>query len=124
MSAYMIEINLEGLPRTANGSHGHWRVKAQRTKALKQRVFAKAWPLRPAVPLSRARITLTRISSVEPDYDNLVISFKPVLDGLRQAGIISDDKMSVIGRPDYLWQKCAPKAGSIHVRVEGAVSEP
>jgi Holliday junction resolvase RusA-like endonuclease len=117
---YTLEFQLSGLPRTTNGSHGHWRTKQAQVKALKARVFASCWHLRPDVPLSLARITLTRASSVEPDYDNLVISFKPVIDGLRQAGVIVDDKRKNVGRPEYLWEKCKPGDGHIKVKVEAA----
>jgi hypothetical protein len=116
---YVLEFELKGLPRTTNGSHGHWRAKHARNKALKARVFASCWHLRPDSPLTLARITLTRISSVEPDFDNLVISFKPVVDGLRQAGIIIDDKRKNVGRPEYLWEKCKPGGGHIKIKVEG-----
>jgi Holliday junction resolvase RusA-like endonuclease len=68
--------------------------------------------------LRLARITFTRCSSVESDYDNLVISFKNCLDGLRAAGVIVDDRKANIGRPEYLWQKAPPNAGSIKVKVE------
>lgn len=117
---YTLEFTLSGLPRTTNGSHGHWRARQVRSKALKARVFASCWHLRPKTPLTQARITLTRLSSVEPDYDNLVISFKVVLDGLRQAGIIVDDRRKNIGRPEYLWEKCKPGEGHIKVKVEAA----
>jgi len=41
----------------------------------------------PTRPLTEARIELVRHSSVEPDYDNLVGSFKAIIDGLRDAGV-------------------------------------
>ncbi len=117
---YCLKFTLDVLPKTANGSHEHWRSKAQRVKLLKQAVFARAWPFKPAQPLVSAALTLIRHSSLEPDYDNLVTSFKPVIDGLRQAGIISDDRKKNIGRPEYLWQKAPPKKGFITVEVREA----
>lgn len=115
--SYKIEFEIDGLPRTTNGSHGHWRVKHAHTLAWQKRVFDKAFPLRPSEPLTSARITLTRLSSNEPDFDNLAISFKPVIDGLRRAGVIADDKQSVIGRPEYAWEKTSPRKGRIRVCV-------
>ncbi len=114
---FALKFELPGLPRTTNGSHGHWRVKAAHSKTWKQKVFTACWHLRPLWPLKAARIVLTRVSSVEPDYDNLVISFKPVIDGLRQAGVIADDKMSVIGAPTYAWRKCKPGLGHVVIEV-------
>ena len=75
----------------------------------------------PPKPLKQASITLTRFSSVEPDYDNLVISFKPIIDGLRDAGVIVDDKFSVIGRPSYEWQKSPRNQGRIRVEVASII---
>lgn len=117
---YVLEFTLPGLPRSANGSHGHWRVKHAQTKRWKQAVFTKAWPFKPPQPLTSAALTLTRMSSVEPDFDNLVAGFKPIIDGLRQAGVLSDDKRVNVGRPDYRWEYAPPKAGRVRVRVEGA----
>lgn len=72
----------------------------------------------PVPSLARARITLTRRSSVEPDADNLRFSWKPVLDALKRCGIILDDKPAVIGTPVCIWEKAKPKQGSITVLVE------
>jgi hypothetical protein len=46
-----------------------------------------------------------------------VSSFKWVVDGLINAGIIISDKPSVIGQPIYKWMKVAPKKGFIEVKV-------
>jgi Holliday junction resolvase RusA-like endonuclease len=119
--SYLLEFELTGLPRTTNGSHGHWRAKAAQTKQWKQKVFAKAWPLRPSEPLDCALITFTRFSSVEPDFDNLVISFKPIMDGLRQAKIIVDDKKKNVGRPEYLWEYAPKGKGKIKIKIAAAI---
>lgn len=68
--------------------------------------------------MAKAKLTLTRYSSKEPDFDGLCSSFKNVIDGLVEAGVIIDDKMSVIGQPTYAWVKCPPKKGKIKVVVE------
>jgi Holliday junction resolvase RusA-like endonuclease len=116
---YTLEFTLKGLPKTTNGSHEHWRVKHGRVKAWKMRVVEAAWPNRPAQPLKSARITYIRYSSVECDYDNLVISFKAIQDGLKQAGIITDDRRHNV-KATYLWRYIAPKKGMIQVTVEAA----
>lgn len=116
--SYSLTFEITALPPTTNGSHGHWRKKAKIAKQWRQLTLALA--IRngiPPKPLEKADLVLTRFSAVEPDYDNLVISFKPVIDGLRDAGVLTDDKMSVIGVPSYQWQKTTRNLGKIRVEV-------
>jgi len=118
MSGYELYLQLPGLPKTTNGAHGHWRAAASQKK--KWRTATKEAAIlsgAPENPLSEARIELVRHSSSRPDYDNLVISFKPVIDGLRDAGVISDDKIANIGVPKYSWKKASPKNGHITISV-------
>lgn len=72
----------------------------------------------PKEPLKKAKVTLSRFSTREPDFDGLVCSFKPILDGLTNSKIIIDDKMSVIGQPTYKWEKIGKGKGKIHILVE------
>ena len=74
---------------------------------------------KPSRPLESASIVLTRLSSSEPDADNLVSSFKFILDGLTKCGVILDDKPSIIGIPEFRWQKTSPKKGRIRIHVRG-----
>lgn len=121
-----IEFIIEGLPATTNsGGRAHWAVKAKEAKKWKYAVHKEA-RLQVAnlcheysLPLKKARLTLTRYSTREPDYDGLVSGFKHILDGLKEAGVIVDDKVSVIGQPIYLWEEAKPRQGKIKVKVEG-----
>lgn len=117
-ASYLLEFVVAGLPKLPNGSHGHWRVMAAHKKEWKKKAFAACWHKRPPKPLEFAHATFTRHSSVEPDDDNLTSSFKAVRDGLKQSGIIVDDKSKHL-KSTYLWVKAAPKAGFISVKVEG-----
>lgn len=72
----------------------------------------------PPRPLTKAKLTLIRHSSRCPDYDGLVVSFKPVVDALKKCGIIADDSMSVIGKPTYEWKKIGVREGKIAVIVD------
>lgn len=79
------------------------------------------WYLRhntPKAPLKKAKLTLTRYSMRSPDYDGLVGSFKYVLDGLVKAGVIIDDKVSVIGDSKYNWVKAKKVDQRIEVVIE------
>ncbi len=118
--SYRLEFKLMGLPKTTNANIGSWRARHGRAKKWKDAVVLATKGKAPANPLSRARLTLTRHSSVEPDFDGLVSSFKHVIDGLTEAGIIRDDKMSVIGQPTYFWQVTGRGSGFITVVVESA----
>ncbi len=70
------------------------------------------------MPLKKAKLTLTRFSSIKPDFDNRVISFKPIIDGLVLAGVIEDDNEDVIGIPEYPHEKTSPRKGQIRIHVE------
>lgn len=116
---YRVELVLFGLPKTTNGSHGHWFAAAAERKKWRKKVQQSLLgEKKPDAPLSRAKVTCIRFSSSRPDYDNLSISFKSCVDGLRDAGILVDDKDSVVVERAYLWEKTAPKQGRIKIIVE------
>jgi Holliday junction resolvase RusA-like endonuclease len=116
---YKIEFEIKGLPKMPNQVlRGHWR-NAHNNKVLWHgRVMRKVGRNIPEHPIKRARICFTRLSSVEPDYDGLVGSFKPVLDALVKMGILENDKIANVGAPTYLHIKCAPRSGKIKVEIE------
>jgi Holliday junction resolvase RusA-like endonuclease len=117
---YTLEFSLAGLPKMNTGfSRGNRFAQSRETTKWKSKVHLACIGQLPPEPLERARLTLTRLSSVEPDYDNLVISFKPIVDGLVKAGVLANDRSSNVGRPEYLWVKVGPRDGRITVRVEG-----
>jgi Holliday junction resolvase RusA-like endonuclease len=88
------------------------------TKTWKRKVWAAVWPLRPPEPLKKARLTLTRHSSVRPDSDNLTFSFKAIIDGLVEARVLEDDSFKHIGFPDYRWEKAKKSEGHVSIKVE------
>lgn len=79
-----------------------------------------AWSRRPKEPLQKATLILTRCSSRETDFDNLVISFKPIVDGLVDARVLADDTGQVIVSRKYQWEKAPGKKGLVRIRVEAA----
>lgn len=123
-----LQLTIEGLPpmNTSDSRGSHWsHSKLKRTWG--NRVWAAvrlAYPGtgKPPKPLERAHVTIVRCSQSEPDYDNLVQGGKFLLDGLVLAGVLKDDKPSVIGRPDYLWERRPRGKGCVRIRVE-AVEE-
>lgn len=120
---YKLRIELPGLPPLPNGGHGHWRKDWQTKKKWKEWVILATAGKRPLKPLEVAEMTLTRCSSSEPDQDNLAASFKGIIDGLRYAGIISDDKRSNV-RPNFEWRKAKTKQGKIIIEVSDPKPKP
>ena len=116
---YKFEFTLQGLPPTTNSmGRKHWAVKARVAREWKAAVYMRIGNNRPKKPLLKARVTITRHSTRECDFDNLVSASKHLLDGLKYAGIILDDKVSVIGQPIYLWEKAKRGQGKVTIKVE------
>lgn len=120
--SYVIECEIPGLPKTANtsrrGGHDHWAIRAKEAKTWKLAVLFAVTGKRPVAPLKRAVLTLTRCSAVAPDSDGLVSSFKHVLDGLVDAGVLENDRMANIGMPEYRWERAKPGKGFIRIKVQ------
>lgn len=120
----VLAFTLDGLPpmNTADGLHRWSRTKLR--KVWESKVIAavllelKRWP---AKPLERARVTIVRCSTREPDFENLTQGGKFILDGLVKAGVLADDAPKVIGRPDYQWEPAPRGKGCVRVRVEEVV---
>lgn len=118
--SYRLEFELPGLPRMANIASGrsHWRYAHQEAATWKQAVKLAVGPRKPKKPLPRYRLILTRFSSVEPDFDGLTRGFKSLVDGLKMAGVIEDDKLSNSGAWDCQWDRARPREGKVRVVVE------
>lgn len=95
----------------------HWAIKARATKIWRGNVVTLTKGRRPKKPLERAFLRLTRHSEREGDIDNIAISFKSCVDGLKEANIILDDKTSVVFSREYCWKKAARGKGFITIEV-------
>jgi len=118
--AMSLTIEIPGLPpmNTADGL-SRWtrrKIRERWVRHVQNAVLASR--ARPAAPWSRARVTITRCSSSEPDSDNLYAGAKFLLDGLKAARVIEDDKPSVIGMPDCRWERAPRGAGCVRIHVE------
>lgn len=90
------------LPKSTNGFRDMRHVMWQRQKwqnKIKRHVI---WP---GPPMKRAKVTCLRHSSRQQDFDNLVNSFKFLIDAIVKCGILIDDAPEIIGQPDYQWVK-------------------
>lgn len=113
----MVKFEVAELPKMPNGLlRKHYRiVTKEKNHWLNWVIFSVAYQ-RPRKPYQKAFLTLERHSTQEPDYDGLVGSFKYVIDALVKAGILIDDKPSVISC-SYVWKKSKLKDQGIRVSV-------
>jgi Holliday junction resolvase RusA-like endonuclease len=117
--SYRKEITIFILPPTPNARYSCWQKRAEKVQEIRDLAQKSAMVYgRPKYPLKKCRVTCTRFSSVEPDFDNLAGSFKPILDGFKIAGIFIDDKSSVITERAYLWEKTPARQGRVTVLIE------
>lgn len=123
MTPYTLTFRIDTLPLTANASFakGHWARKKKRDE-IKALVRLSIGSNRPATPLKMAKLTYTRGSSMEPDYDGLVSSFKSIQDSLVELGILFSDKISVTGIPTYSWERAPKGKGYCQVSINELVS--
>lgn len=118
MTPYTLEFELKGLTKMANQLYrGSFWIKASHAKTWKRAVWAQVWHLRPPTPLEQAELMLTRLSSTEPDFDGLVSSFKNVIDGLVEHGVLANDKAKNIGQPEYKWEYAPRNKGKMKIKV-------
>lgn len=118
---YQLKLEINGLPKTVNAlGRKHWAVKVKHNRFWEKLVGYEIFKqnLKPSEPLKKAKIEFVRYSSIEPDFDNLVNSFKVIMDALIKNGIIIDDKPSIVGCPTYAWEKCKKKEGKITVEIK------
>jgi Holliday junction resolvase RusA-like endonuclease len=116
----MITLEIPGLPTMINKSKSfHWAKRAKETKQWKQLVFfhLQSKGLIPPAPYQKAEVTLTRCSAAVGDMDNIAASFKAVLDGLTEAGVIEDDSPKHV-ELSYGWEKAKALAGHIRIQVK------
>lgn len=123
--AYALHVKVPGLPKTPNAQNGGWQMRHGAVVKWKRKVISEIVLNRagvPAEPLKLATLTLTRHSAVQPDYDNLVGSFKSTIDALREVGILANDKTLNFtgGRPEYRWALGKRGKGCIEIELEQA----
>lgn len=110
---YELKLEIRWIPEALNVTLRAHRMKRDRAqKAWAAYLCAETHAVRkklPTSPLKSAELRLVRHSHRMLDFDGLVGSMKPVVDGLKAAGVILDDRWSVTGA----WQvdqRFRPKA--------------
>lgn len=139
---YWLRVVLPGTPKTPNEIYAQASrfMRADNATLWKQSVFLVCHGKEPQRPLTRAKIQCIRHAPRMMDYDGLVGSFKPVIDGLctRKSkkkgysgkrdvlweGILSDDSWDVTG-PWDVSQEPAPVGGEfIEVMIWEVIDQP
>lgn len=115
---YRLDITIPGLPPMTNDVLAmNLRDRLRSKKQWKTAVMFKTAGKRPAAPLARAHLTLTRFSTRRPDPDGLTSGFKHVIDALVLANILENDKHENIGFPSYFWEPAKANMGKIRIEV-------
>jgi hypothetical protein len=111
-------MDIPGLPKLANRQmRGTWKMRLGETRKWKAAVKQEAYLRWKGEPAPKVRLTLTRYSSVEPDFDGLVSSFKACIDGLVEAGVMAGDKRANV-EAKYEWDKAAPGKGYVRIVID------
>ena len=87
-------------------------------KQAKNEIIKLSLGKRPLQPLTSFQITATRHASRFLDYDNLVSSFKPFIDGLKLAKVIQDDNWNYLRRDNYFPNQEKSKEKKIVITIE------
>lgn len=95
--SYVLYFEIKKLPPSLNGMlRGSWRAKHGRTSEWKSIVARELLSKKlPPSPLKKFSIIFTRHTTMPLDVDNLAGSFKPVMDSLKERGVIEDDRWSM-----------------------------
>ena len=94
---YSLEFEIRTQDTDANRTKGHNRFKVHSIyKSIKQEIDLITRNKRPEKPLESFKISITRYGARCLDYDNLISSLKPFIDGLTLSGIIIDDSWKYI----------------------------
>lgn len=115
-----MQFEIYQLPKLPNQLYRrHWSVVMRESKKwqklVAEQMLINRWNV--LEPLKKAKLTITRYSVREPDFDNLVSSGKFLIDALVKNKVLIDDKVSIIGESKYLWQKVS-KLKEQKVKVE------
>lgn len=116
--AYERVFTFDVLPKLQTGQ-GHWSTSAGERKRWRRRVaeMLNIKRARPPSALELAHVIFLRASAVEPDDDNLAISFKGVRDAFVQERVlVGDDPKHLIA--EYRWLPATRGHGHIVVAIQ------
>lgn len=116
MQDYSLQFELKELPPSLNKIFSMtWQKRKRIFDKIKVEAHYHILGKKPSTPLQKYHITFTRHTIRPLDIDNLVASFKPVLDSLVLSRVIADDKWSMTDNVFY-------KQTKVKKRIEQKVS--
>lgn len=114
---YTCLIRVDELPKLPNRLLGmHWRVRHNEKDRWLIHIGCHVLGRKPAKPLERAHLKLTRHSAQSPDPDAMVGGWKYVIDALVNVGVLAGDTPEHVTL-ECMWEKAAPRKGRITVEV-------
>lgn len=96
----------------------HWASRSKYYEDWYWLVSSEVAFKRPQMPYSRVLVTFTRLGIKLMDFDGLVGSLKPIMDGLVKAGVLIDDAWGVTGPWVVHQEKCKRGEEKIYVNVK------
>jgi hypothetical protein len=102
MASKIISFQVDGLPESLNTTQRKYKNPFARNKYYKQWydiIYLASIRQKPVTPWEKVHLTINvyRAKRFWRDYDGLVASLKPVVDGIVRAGHIKDDNYDVTG---------------------------
>ena len=114
----MIDFEIPGAPPLLLNARLHWRSVHRQRGQWKSWVSTALLGRIPPEPFNHALVVYTRYCGYqEPDYDNLVSSWKWIQDAMVEVGLLGEDRRSNI-EPMYLWEKATPKQKRVRIQVQ------
>ena len=92
----------------------HWAQRSKLNKLWRARAYCAIGKDKPRYPLDKVRCIITKYSTRACDWDNMVTQFKPVIDGLVDAGVVIDDSVEHFSA-EYKFEKCKKSFEKIHI---------
>lgn len=96
---YLIEFILPGVPKATNALFNtSWHQRHKNAVYWKKLVRAITLTKAPHTPLESVQIDIIRYNYRSLDYDGLVASMKPIVDGLVESKILRNDTYKITGK--------------------------
>lgn len=100
-----------------------WKFRHFKFLKIKNEIKLKVSGHAPASPLTQFKISINRHATKTLDFDGLVASLKPIIDGLVLAGVLKNDDWTLINHINVSQTIVKKDQKKITVKVEGRLEE-
>lgn len=122
-----LDVGIAEIPTPPNENRRlHWSARAKREKEWRDvasttaRVALRLHGGADDFPIERATLEYVfLLTAARGDLDNLVAACKPLVDGLRDAGIIRDDSVGRLVSISARWQRADRRGVVLRIREAG-----